>query len=172
MEREKNKKKLSKIDKIILSISVVLIILASYAIVTHGPHRPLDYEYPGVPAGQWKNVTADGAYSGNLTFGVFTKNVYPEEITILVTINGSSGGNLTILGNNETNVQTVIWDDGPIGAEAFYFDYFIDGNITTGDYIYLTGLLPTTTYEFEVFDLVYEERISMTGDDAEFTTDQ
>ena len=123
------------------------------------------------PAGAWNSVAPQSQTEGKFVFGAFTEDVKPLDLKIFVSINGVASGTLTIPTNTGTAPQLMTWLGGPANAIVNYTDYNpAGGEINSGDYIELDGLLPSTVYAFEIFHVPTDATVTMTGANGQFTT--
>ena len=123
------------------------------------------------PAGAWNSVAPLNQTAGKMVFGAFTEDVQPLDLKLFVTINNAAAGTITIPSNTGTPAPVLMnWVGGP-GATAKYFDYNpAGGEINSGDYITLDGLVSGSVYSFEVFHVPTDATVTMTGANSQFTT--
>jgi len=121
------------------------------------------------PAGSWSSVEAQSDTSARLTFGVFSQDVAPSDIEIILIADGMTVGTFYLIGDTYSS-ETEMSSYGTI-IDAYYFDYNPYGNtINAGDYIMLNDLNPGTYYQVVIFHTPTDCTISMTGDYGGFTT--
>ncbi len=152
----------------ILMVAITVVLAAVlYVLVIGLVNGPPD----NPPIGTWSSVDAESSTEGTLVFGTFTYEVKPIDIKLIVEANGTEIGQITIPNNDGTAPLDATWTNGPAGATATYYDYSPESNIINpGDYITLSGLLPETSYTFEVYHIPSQGICSMTGDNGQLNT--
>ncbi len=148
----------------ILMVAITVVLAAVLYVMVMGINPP----NPDVTAGVWNETTATSETSGTIVFGPFADDMKPTNLKIFVKANDTMIGAITWgLDNDPSSVK---WADGPDGATVLYQDYQPNGGqINSGDYLELDGLLPGTKYSFEALNYNSGNIISMSGD-ADFNT--
>jgi flagellin-like protein len=149
---------------LMVAITVVLAAVLYVMVIQFGGDRP---DFP--PTTAWNDVGAQSTTEGKLVFGMFSYDVAPIEIRIHVKANGSDDGTITIPSSTASAPQLLTWTGAANGESAIYYDYNPSGaKLNQGDYIELDGLLPGSTYSFELYHTVTEAIV--TGSATDFST--
>ncbi len=152
---------------IMIIIVIVTIVVAAglYLMVINDPWGETQ-----TPAGSW-DMVSESTTSVKIIFGVFTDDVSPMDIRIVVQENGTYLGTLAFEKMPSSSQTTMSWNDDSPGATAVYYDYnYAGGTINSGDRIDLEGLKPGTEYTFELIYFPTESVISMVGDGPSVST--
>jgi FlaG/FlaF family flagellin (archaellin) len=150
-----------------VATAVIIVITVILALILY----PSSYikEEPNV--GVWIKIEFLDPNTSKCVLGQFLYEVHPEDVVLVVSVNGSTAGNLTwpyrLIQNSTTHL---VWNGSGVLNDVSYFDYNYLGNaFNSGDYVVISGLEPGKIYSIKMWHMPSESFITSSGGVSRFT---